>query len=292
MRTIQPILFSLLFLLLVPVSVQAQLPFTEDFESGDFIEGEWTLSGNIQISTQEPASGIYCAQAEGQFGLYRVFSHPSDTLLTLEFTTKVGQTNTTALIFRIKDGLQAAAGTGMGLILRNTGELIGLDGTSQIALLAYEPNHWYHLKIVLHMRSRTYDVYIDDVLAAEAYRFYSSNFTRPALFTWSSLENISTFFLDDIKLYAGDGSVGVQQRALSAEKIKLYPNPAKDVVWIDGPAGPSLNCRITNLLGQAVSIQPFIANQPMSLKQLPAGAYLISLYEGDRLFATEKLILE
>lgn len=292
MRTIQTILFPFLFLWLVPVSIRAQLPFNEDFESGDFIEGEWTLSGNIQISTQEPASGIYCAQAEGQFGLYRVFNHPTDSLLTLEFKTKVGQTNTTALIFRIKDGLQPTAGTGMGLILRNTGELIGLDGTTQIALLAYEPNHWYHFKIVLHMRSRTHDVYIDDVLAAEAYHFYSGNFTRPSLFTWSSLEDISTFFLDDIKLYAGDGSVDVHQTSSSAQKTKVYPNPAKDFIRIDGPDGPSLNCRITNLLGQTVLMQPFIAHQPVSLKQLPAGAYLISLYEGSRLFATEKLIVE
>lgn len=292
MKIVNTALSLLLALFLANTPSFAQLPFFEGFESGDFIEGEWNLSGNIQISVQDPAAGIYCAEAEGPYGINRVFAHPTDSLLTLEFKTKVGQTNTTALIFRIKDGTNLTAGTGLGLILRNTGELIGLDGTAQIALLEYQPNRWYHFRIVIHLKSRTYDVYLDDEIKAKGYAFYSSNFTRPALFTWSSLESISTFFLDDIKLYAGDGSVGVQPASVAGEKIGIYPNPAKDFIRIDAPAALSLECRITNLFGQILLRQQVVGNGVVPLGNMPGGTYMVALCNGGVPIARRKLTVE
>ena len=292
MKIFNTVLSLVLSLFLVNTPCFAQLPFFEGFESGDFIEGEWNLSGNIQISIEDPAEGIYCAAAEGPYGINRVFDHPVDSLLTLEFKAKAGQARTTALIFRIKDGPELAAGTGLGLILRNTGELIALDGTTQIALLEYAPTIWYHFKIVIHIESRTYDVYVDDDLKASGYQFYSSTFTRPALFTWSSLETFNTFFIDDIKLYAGDGSVGVQPASLAGEKIGIYPNPAKDFIRIEGPADLRLECRITNLLGQLLLRQPVVGNGVVSLGNVPVGTYLVAVYKDGALVARRKLGVE
>lgn len=272
--------------------LRAQLPFWEGFESGDFIEGAWNISGNIQASFEDPAGGIYCAEAQGPFGLNRVFTPGSDTLLTLEFKMKIGQTNTTALIFRIKDGTQAAAATGLGLIVRNTGDLIGLDGITQTSILAYEPNHWYHIRIPIHMRTRTYDVYADSVLLAQNFRFYSANFTRPVLFSWSSLEVISTLFMDDIRWYAGNSTTGAGVLATDMVSWKVFPNPARRTIHIEAPDFQDLECRLVDWSGRECYRSLVQGAGPLELPELPSGMYQVVLLHRGMRIGTQKLMLE
>src|SRR5262245_53594802 len=79
---------------------QAQLPFQDGFESGDFVAGAWTVSGNTVISTQAPSEGLYCAEGTGSWGLNKTIPSITDTMLYVEFDVRTGQTNTTCLIFR------------------------------------------------------------------------------------------------------------------------------------------------------------------------------------------------
>lgn len=270
----------------------AQLPFWEGFESGDFIEGAWNLSGNIQTSFHDPAGGIYCAEAQGSFGLNRVFTPASDTLLTLEFKMKIGQTNTTALIFRIKDGTQATAATGLGLIVRNTGDLIGLDGIAQTSILAYEPNRWYHIRIPIHMRTRTYDVYADSILLAKSFRFYSANFTRPVLFSWSSLEVVSTLFMDDIRWYAGSSTTGAGAPAPGEISWKVFPNPARRSLRIETPDIQDLEYCLIDWTGRECYRGQLQGAGQIDLPELPAGMYQVVLLRRGIRIGAQKLMLE
>ena len=262
-------------------SLRAQVPFTEGFESGDFIEGGWNVSGNIQIDTDGPAAGDYCARAEGGYGFNRVFADSMLDVITLEFSVKVYQTNTTSLIFRIKDGTHITARTGLGVIFRNTGDLIGLDGTTQIRLLRYETERWYHFKLVMRPRDHNYDLYLDGVLKGDRYHMYADDFAYPALFTWSSVEQTGIVFLDEIKLYGGDGSVHTQG-PFSSERIAVYPNPASDFLRVEVPAGikEKWSCALVNPLGQTVFEQPLDNNNQIALPALPKGLYGLCIREG------------
>lgn len=262
-------------------SLRAQIPFSEGFESADFIEGGWNVSGNIQIDTDGPAAGDYCARAEGGYGFNRVFADSMLDVITLEFSVKVYQTNTTSLIFRIKDGTHLTARTGLGVIFRNTGDLIGLDGTTQMRLLRYETERWYHFKLVMRPRDHNYDLYLDGALKGDHYRMYADDFAYPALFTWSSVEQTGVVFLDEIKLYGGDGSVNTQGPRLE-KSIAVYPNPASNLLQVKVPAGNNANwsCALVNPLGQTVFEQPLSQDNQIVLPTIPKGLYRLSIRDG------------
>lgn len=278
---------------LLTYSLNAQLPFTEGFESGDFIEGGWNVSGNIQIDTDGPAAGDYCARAEGGYGFNRVFADSMLDVITLEFSVKVYQTNTTSLIFRIKDGTHLTARTGLGIIFRNTGDLIGLDGTTQMRLLRYETERWYHFKMVMRLRDHNYDLYLDGALKGDHYRMYADDFAYPALFTWSSIEQTGIVFLDEIKLYGGDGSVNTQNLP-SSEHIAVYPNPASDFLQVKAPAGikEDLSCVLVNALGQIVFEQSLDHSGHLQLPVLPDGLYWLRVYAEGRIAGTQLVLLK
>lgn len=219
------ILLACLALLGLPAL--AQNLFTDGFESGDFKTGQWMPTGNLQISTDQPASGLYCALGEGSYGLNKILTNLNQAEITLEFKVRPGQTSTNCMIFRIRDSSHAAANTGPGIILRNDAQIIGINGGgqgNQVSLDVYNENQWYHFKLLFHMRSGTYDIYIDGQLKAKDFKFFSRSFLKPYFMTWNSIETSGNARYDDFLIYE-TGTTATHQASTQSAQLLIYPNP-------------------------------------------------------------------
>lgn len=68
----------------------------------------------------------------------------------------------------------------------------------------------------------------------------------------------------------------------NTKKVIVYPNPANDMVFIQGLDGESFNCRIFNYNGQLL-LDRKTSNKSISVKDLPSGFYtlIISDFRGN-----------
>ena len=95
--------------------------------------------------------------------------------------------------------------------------------------------------------------------------------------------NTSYFFV------ANDGTTGnevwvmnatpnsVKQTPAGSDDIKLYPNPATDVVKIELPGNGSYTIEVYNIAGQLVASQPAIAKTTIATDNLANGIYLVKI---------------
>jgi len=77
--------------------------------------------------------------------------------------------------------------------------------------------------------------------------------------------------------------------------LKIFPNPADDRVFVDIPeefSGESIGLRVTDIQGRTVSMENVNGGNRFDLKvsQLPAGAYIISLFAADQVMARAKFL--
>lgn len=195
--------------LTIVYSVFGQLPFYDGFESGSFVAGGWVASGGISVGTNSPAEGNFCAIANGAYGLTKTLNGISDSIVTLEFKVKPDQTDVDILIFRIRDGAAASANSGPGLLFRNNGALVALNGTTQITQLQYEPDSWYDIKVEMNMNTKTYNLYINNSLKGVNYGFYSSSFVAPVVFSWSCTVMGGAISFDEVNIHAGNVNISI-----------------------------------------------------------------------------------
>ncbi|MBS1783398.1 MAG: T9SS type A sorting domain-containing protein [Bacteroidetes bacterium] len=81
------------------------------------------------------------------------------------------------------------------------------------------------------------------------------------------------------------GSVEVSK--IDRSKFQIYPNPAKDFLYVDIPSEPHSKIRIVNMLGQCVMQQNWSElpkNKSISIKDLAAGFYYLQIENSTRLF--------
>ena len=212
------------------ISAYAGLYFSDGFESGDFSAGGWATSGSASISGENPYSGNYCVKGPGTWSVAKTFSPIQESLIVVEYAMKASQTSSNSCILYIKD---ANGNSGPNVFFRHTGYIVAYNGSGysdQINLMPYEANTWYHVKIVIDMQARTYDVYIDGALKADDFRFQSSDFGAPQDFWWGSGETWGVGWLDEVRIYAGTSAVenpghSRQSDPRSFRVYQNYPNP-------------------------------------------------------------------
>ena len=267
-------------------AAHAQLPFSDGFESGNFFTGGWSVSGAAQISTQFPATGIYCVEGPATWGIVKTIPSISVSTLVVEFAAKASQTNTACLIFRIKD--TSPGGTSAGMFFDNLGNIIGVNGTVSIPLTTYTPGTWYSIRLILDMTTHTYDIFIDNILKADDFGFFSAAFTDPYLFTWSSIAASGSAWIDDVNIYAS--ITGLDD--LTANAMNFYPNPAHSTLQIaSGIAG---DCTVsfydmTGVLLLEKTIQT--ASTEIDLSGLKQGVYLAVLRDnGNRILFSKTIV--
>jgi hypothetical protein len=82
----------------------------------------------------------------------------------------------------------------------------------------------------------------------------------------------TTVYIDNIT-----GTVPVSIKQLSGASIKVYPNPADEVMFVQYPDMTGLT--ISNLIGQTIKIQKFqtTSSRSIELSDLPTGVYFITV---------------
>ena len=94
---------------------------------------------------------------------------------------------------------------------------------------------------------------------------------------WSDevIESTRQVYVDhDIELSALFSYTDVEENG--TENVSLYPNPASDVIRIEGMEGIHDIC-IFNLMGQVVKTATLQENEELNIGELPAGLYLIRI---------------
>ncbi|MBL7921805.1 MAG: T9SS type A sorting domain-containing protein [Bacteroidia bacterium] len=88
-------------------------------------------------------------------------------------------------------------------------------------------------------------------------------------------------------------TVGLEELKSNNYKLKIYPNPAKDVLNIASEellAIETTTIKITDVLGR--SVLELQGSQQINIKELKNGIYFLQLYNKEKLIAVEKVIKE
>ena len=68
-------------------------------------------------------------------------------------------------------------------------------------------------------------------------------------------------------------NLGVE--SITTASVKLYPNPVKEILYMDGVDLTKENVEITNMIGQNFDAKVVVINQSIDMSELPSGVYLI-----------------
>jgi beta-glucanase (GH16 family) len=85
----------------------------------------------------------------------------------------------------------------------------------------------------------------------------------------------SSMIIDYVRVYQ---SAALSLETATLEDLKIYPNPARDVLMINGTS-PVDRAEVYSILGQLISIHT-PQDRSINTSQLPAGVYVLNLYAG------------
>ncbi len=109
--------------------------------------------------------------------------------------------------------------------------------------------------------------------------FYD-NLGSPISFQWKQWNNRQ-------RLYYQDELVSVNEKVLKENKLTLYPNPAEDILHVQGPSEfATMRVRIYDLSGRLVLSQVIfgsVAN--LSVGEFEDGVYILSIQNGAKVFS-------
>jgi VWFA-related protein len=184
--------------LLGPVSAQ----FKEGFESGNLTAGQWGIEGNITVVTDLPHSGACSARNSNAFKLRKSFKRITSGILEFSVYLLVKQTNKNACsisFWNSQDPGEAVA----KVYPRYHGTFYALNGQDKNSISdAYKTDIWYKIYMVINLDSQTYDIYINDHLAAKQFKFYRSTDGIDMLLFDCLETSGSVAYFDDITLSA------------------------------------------------------------------------------------------
>jgi len=110
---------------------------------------------------------------------------PQTTQPAAIYVFQTGQTDLVALMYFQADG-----------------KVYAYDGTTETEIMpSYVVDHWYHIEIRFDYASKQYDVYIDDVLKAENFGFYTGTATQSKSLRFTSGKSYAStdyWYWDDV----------------------------------------------------------------------------------------------
>ncbi len=94
--------------------------------------------------------------------------------------------------------------------------------------------------------------------------------------TLQSANPATQLYLDDIRL-----DYGTDVSEQKAERVRIYPNPAQDHLYVESGNGDTFRCRLVDLTGRVVAEQENAAGQTaLNVKPLASGIYLLKIEQG------------
>ena len=256
---------------LVSVSALGQISFSDCFESGNLTSENWTTTGSSVISTDNPQEGTFCMKGAGTYRIEQNYQNITDEIVTTEFYMKSSQTGSVSVNFRIQD---VNDNHSVSLAFSNLGIIGAHNGTKGFEVfLTYSADVWYKIKVVLDNSAKTFDVYIDDILMADDYSFFSSGFISPTKFLWTSGETWGTGWIDCVSI--NSNVTGIKSHRLTPA-IKSYPNPTNGQVHIKLPIQETVSVSVFNVLGEEIQTTTYRESEfKVDLGEFQSGMYFL-----------------
>ncbi len=82
------------------------------------------------------------------------------------------------------------------------------------------------------------------------------------------------------------------QSAGNSEQLKVYPNPAQDLLHIEVQENVPIQYQVSNVVGQVLLKGTMLAKKEISLDVFPTGLYYLLLYKEGILFQSQKIIIQ
>lgn len=208
---------------------------------------------------------------------------------TISFDMKLTDLSTTASIFEFQTVGPTATGGSYHIRLRfaPTGTILAAQTTGTSSTFAtttgtWTANTWFRVKIVGTGTSIAY--YVNNTQIYSGNYFTETNFNEMRFVHDNKLGNA---FIDNIAIN-NEAALSTEEGKLnkSKEAIKLYPNPATDLLTIDSKEKIQ-NISIYDMGGRKVNAD--LKNDKVNVKNLNAGSYIISIETKDGK-TTEKFI--
>lgn len=170
-------------------------------------------------------------------------------------------------------------------------------------------NIWQHV-VCMFKSTAEMEIFIDCQNAGGSYSgsganiqysAYSSQFARDYVSGTSSLI-YSSFKIDEFTMYSRELSISEIKLFCDPssrlnenlkQKVKLYPNPAKNTFSVDLNSSEKFNLIVKDLNGkQLITANNISSNQLISLENLTPGVYLIFLQTEGGKIQTDRLIID
>jgi hypothetical protein len=91
----------------------------------------------------------------------------------------------------------------------------------------------------------------------------------------------SMLYVDDVTMASIPqiSHVGVKNVNSNNDLIKVYPNPAADILYFSGPQNEGLSCQLLSLNGRIVASKTWTGNDALDISNVPSGLYFYTIYD-------------
>jgi Secretion system C-terminal sorting domain len=90
----------------------------------------------------------------------------------------------------------------------------------------------------------------------------------------------STLYVDDVEMTTGAYPDHTGVRSVSGNSVvKVYPNPAKGMIYFEGPVNAEMTCQLFSMNGQVVTAKALTGKDALDVSSLPQGLYFYAIYD-------------
>lgn len=205
-----------------------------------------------------------------------LFGITADDALFPQTVYTINTSNGSAALFTTASG----GGLGEALAFHSGQGLIYRYGGNGL-LQTIDPGTKAVTTITSNISANTGDNCLAFITADDEFLFTSAE----EIFTMTDLGVLTKLSDDD----AMDGYTGAVLKAeivgINEPKttgIRVYPNPARDQIRVEGSSNGEGTVEIINMLGQTVLTQQLSASQTIDIGNLETGMYVLSIFQGDQ----------
>ena len=105
---------------------------------------------------------------------------------------------------------------------------------------------------------------------------------------WNAEGTGGAFSIDEVKISGSTGVLSLQENTISG--LKIYPNPAKNDLYITSDNNEVKDVAVVNVLGK-VALNAKVTNGSINVSTLTAGVYMVKVTEAGKT-ATRKLVIQ
>jgi hypothetical protein len=105
---------------------------------------------------------------------------------------------------------------------------------------------------------------------------------------WNAEGSTGAFSIDDVVISGSTGTLSLQESSISG--LKIYPNPAKNNLYITSDSNEEKLVKVVSVLGKVV-LNAKVMTNPINVSTLTGGVYMVQVTEAGKT-ATRKLVIQ